>query len=73
MIGCIARHWPKQFAWRQPPYEYETVKLPIDILSGGMDLREAIDAGLTPESLERVTAIDISQWESSTQDDRIYE
>ena len=73
MIGCIARLWPKQFAWRQPPYEYETVKLPIDILSGGTELREAIDAGLTPDSLERVTAIDISQWESSTQDDRIYE
>jgi len=73
MIGCIARLWPEQFAWRQPPYEYETVKLPIDILSGGTALREAIDAGLTPESLEQVTAIDNSQWESSIQDDRIYE
>ena len=73
MIGCIAKLWPEQFAWRQPPYEYETVKLPIDILSGGTALREAIDAGLTPESLEQVTAIDNSQWESSIQDDRIYE
>ena len=61
------------FAWRQPPYEYETVKLPIDILSGGTALREAIDAGLTLESLEQVTFIDNSQWESSIQDDRIYE
>jgi uncharacterized protein YbbC (DUF1343 family) len=73
MIGCIAKLWPRQFAWRQPPYEYETVKLPIDILSGGTALREAIDAGLTPESLEQVTAIDNSPWESSIQDDRIYE
>jgi uncharacterized protein YbbC (DUF1343 family) len=73
MIGCIAKLWPRQFAWRQPPYEYETVKLPIDILSGGAALREAIDAGLTPESLEQVTSIDNSQWESSIQDDRIYE
>ena len=73
MIACIAKLWPRQFAWRQPPYEYETVKLPIDILSGGPDLREAIDAGLTPESLEQVTSIDNSQWESSIQDDRIYE
>jgi uncharacterized protein YbbC (DUF1343 family) len=73
MIGSIAKLWPEQFAWRQPSYEYETVKLPIDILSGGTALREAIDAGLTPESLEQVTAIDNSQWESSIQDDRIYE
>ncbi|MDP6679024.1 MAG: sodium/solute symporter [Verrucomicrobiota bacterium] len=73
MIGCIARLWPKQFAWRQPPYEYETEKMPIDILSGGTALREAIDAGLTPESLERVTAIDNSQWERSILPDRLYE
>jgi uncharacterized protein YbbC (DUF1343 family) len=73
MIGCIAKLWSEQFAWRQPPYEYETVKLPIDILSGGTALREAIDAGLTPESLERVTAVDGALWEKSIQDDRIYE
>jgi uncharacterized protein YbbC (DUF1343 family) len=73
MIGCIAKLWPKQFAWRQPPYEYETVKLPIDILSGGTALREAIDAGLTPESLERVTAIDGALWEKSIRPDRLYE
>ena len=73
MIGCIARLWPKQFAWRQPPYEYETEKMPIDILSGGTALREAIDAGLTLESLERVTAIDDSQWERAIRPDRLYE
>ena len=73
MVGCIARLWPEQFAWRQPPYEYETVKLPIDILSGGTTLREAIDAGLTPDSLERVTAVDDSQWENLILPDRLYE
>ncbi len=35
---------PEQFAWREPPYEYETVKPPIDILSGSAVLRELIDA-----------------------------
>lgn len=33
------------FAWRQPPYEYETVQLPIDLLTGDRVSREAIDAG----------------------------
>jgi hypothetical protein len=27
--------YPKQFAWKQPPYEYEREKLPIEILLGG--------------------------------------
>jgi len=35
---------PDRFAWRQPPYEYEHDKLPIDILAGSPDLREQIDA-----------------------------
>ena len=35
----------KKFAWRKPPYEYEFIKPPIDILCGTSDVREAIDAG----------------------------
>ena len=37
---------PKQFAWRQPPYEYEHDKLPIDILSGSSALREHVESQL---------------------------
>jgi uncharacterized protein YbbC (DUF1343 family) len=33
------------FNWREPPYEYETVKLPFDILAGSSSLREQIEAG----------------------------
>jgi uncharacterized protein YbbC (DUF1343 family) len=37
------------FQWNEPPYEYERVILPIDILAGNSWLRSAID-GLTPLS-----------------------
>ena len=30
--------------WNGPPYEYEYKKMPVDILSGGPDIREAINA-----------------------------
>jgi uncharacterized protein YbbC (DUF1343 family) len=36
---------PANFAWRQPPYEYELEKQPIDLLYGNDRLRTAIDAG----------------------------
>jgi uncharacterized protein YbbC (DUF1343 family) len=36
---------PSKFAWREPPYEYEHDKMPIDILYGSDKLRAAIDAG----------------------------
>ena len=35
---------PRLFAWRQPPYEYEHDKMPIDILSGSPALRSQIEA-----------------------------
>ncbi|HEV2965420.1 MAG TPA: hypothetical protein VGW97_00810, partial [Chthoniobacterales bacterium] len=35
IIRCIRKLNPEKFAWRQPPYEYEYEKLPIQILLGG--------------------------------------
>jgi uncharacterized protein YbbC (DUF1343 family) len=34
---------PERFAWRQPPYEYEYDRMPIDILAGNETFREQID------------------------------
>jgi uncharacterized protein YbbC (DUF1343 family) len=39
---------PQNFAWRQPPYEYEHDKLPIDILAGSDQLRRQIESNLAP-------------------------
>jgi uncharacterized protein YbbC (DUF1343 family) len=38
------RQDPQRFEWRQPPYEYEHEKMPIDILAGSPDLREQVEA-----------------------------
>jgi len=35
IIRCIRKLYPEAFAWKQPPYEYEQEKLPIQILLGG--------------------------------------
>ncbi|MGE5243249.1 MAG: exo-beta-N-acetylmuramidase NamZ domain-containing protein [Betaproteobacteria bacterium] len=45
LIGAFRASDPARFRWRDPPYEYETKKLPIDILAGSGALREAIEAG----------------------------
>jgi uncharacterized protein YbbC (DUF1343 family) len=44
---------PSHFVWRDPPYEYEYDKPPIDILYGSRDLREAVDAGKDVRALAR--------------------
>jgi len=35
VIRCIRRMYANHFQWRQPPYEYEFKKLPIEVLLGG--------------------------------------
>ena len=51
---CRAQN-PSRFAWREPPYEYEHQKAPIDILFGSDRLRLTIDAGTAAETL-------VSEW-----------
>ncbi|MDH5760251.1 MAG: DUF1343 domain-containing protein [Gemmatimonadota bacterium] len=44
-----------EFSWRLPPYEYEEVLMPVDILWGHDGLRTGIDSGSSPaEILESV-------------------
>jgi uncharacterized protein YbbC (DUF1343 family) len=45
LIDEFRRQSAAAFAWRQPPYEYEHDKWPIDILYGSDRLRTTIDAG----------------------------
>jgi len=49
LLSECRRQAPERFAWREPPYEYETRRPPIDILAGSARLREGIDAGLPRE------------------------
>jgi uncharacterized protein YbbC (DUF1343 family) len=51
LIHHARRQDPKRFAWRDPPYEYEHVKRPIDILCGTNGIRTAIEKGVSPKQL----------------------
>ena len=53
LLAAIRELYPGQFAWRQPPYEYEPIRLPIDILTGTDRIRCGIEAGRSPKRLVR--------------------
>jgi uncharacterized protein YbbC (DUF1343 family) len=58
ILKVIHDLYPGQFAWKNPPYEYEEEKMPIDILAGSDQLRTTIEQGK-----------DISQMEASWQNE----
>ena len=51
LFCAIRRLYGDAFEWKAPPYEYETVKLPIDILFGSDAPRLAIDGGAEARDL----------------------
>jgi uncharacterized protein YbbC (DUF1343 family) len=52
LLSVIRELYPQQFAWRQPPYEYETVRLPFDLLTGDDAIRHGLEQGLAVAALE---------------------
>jgi uncharacterized protein YbbC (DUF1343 family) len=54
---------PDRFQWREPPYEYEPVKLPFDILAGSTALREQIEAGVPAEQIARSWEPEVAEFQ----------
>ena len=59
LIHHARRQDPKAFAWRDPPYEYEHLKRPIDILCGTDKIRRAIEEDRSPRALAAGWARDV--------------
>jgi len=63
---------PRRFRWRDPPYEYEREKLPIDILAGSSALRAAIDRGTPAAEIASSWERDVREFEQVRQKYLLY-
>ena len=48
ILTTIHDHFPDEFAWRSEPYEFVDDRPAIDLLSGGPELRTALESGRGP-------------------------
>jgi uncharacterized protein YbbC (DUF1343 family) len=60
------------FRWREPPYEYETEKAPIDILYGHEGLRLGVDAGDSPDVILERSAAEVEAFADQVATDLLY-
>ncbi|SCX92142.1 Uncharacterized conserved protein YbbC, DUF1343 family [Desulfoluna spongiiphila] len=44
---------PDDFSWKEPPYEYEYEKCPMDMILGSKHLRECLENGVPVDELEK--------------------
>jgi uncharacterized protein YbbC (DUF1343 family) len=72
LIDVARRLAPAAFAWRPPPFEYEDVIPPIDLLWGSAALRTALDAGRPPDRILADTAAELAAFEEEASPLLIY-
>jgi uncharacterized protein YbbC (DUF1343 family) len=62
LIVEARRQAPHRVRWRRPPYEFETRRLPIDLLCGDETIRRAIERGVPLARLERQWKPDLARF-----------
>jgi uncharacterized protein YbbC (DUF1343 family) len=72
ILAEIRRLWPDADLWRPPPYEYETVRLPIDLLTGDPRIREDLEAGRPVAAMERAWSRGLAAFEDRAGRHRLY-
>jgi len=72
LLAAIRELYPEQFAWRQPPYEYENERLPIDLLTGDAAIRLGLEQGLTAAELEAAWQEDLGRFMEVKQEFLLY-
>lgn len=67
----IAEH-RKDFAWKEPPYEYVTDKPPFDVLTGDPAIRAALESGRDLDALARSWRAEIETFRRESLPFRLY-
>jgi uncharacterized protein YbbC (DUF1343 family) len=53
LLQALRTLYPGQFAYKEPPYEYEFERLPIDLIIGDRRVREALEQGVPIQEIEQ--------------------
>lgn len=53
LLRAVLNLYPDYFLYKEPPYEYEYVKLPMDLILGDQQLRLELERGTAIDALER--------------------
>lgn len=52
LYQSVHRLYPDDFGYKEPPYEYEFEKLPMDLIIGDQEIRRQLEQGVAPAVLE---------------------
>ncbi|MBZ5495046.1 MAG: DUF1343 domain-containing protein [Acidobacteriia bacterium] len=73
VISGLRALYADLFQWRQPPYEYESQKMPIEILCGGNSIPRQIEAGTPLEDIRRSWQQDVAHFRTQRRPYLLYD
>jgi len=62
LYQTVFKLYPEEFSYKEPPYEYEFEKLPMDLILGDRWLREQIEAGVSITELEQQWQTEVDEF-----------
>jgi len=51
LLKAVIDAFGEDFSWREPPYEYEFHKLPIDLIFGDSSIRVGLESGMSVDAI----------------------
>lgn len=63
LLKSVLKLYPDEFAYKQPPYEYEYTRMPIDLIIGDQNVRRAVESGADVEEIEKGWQNDLQHFE----------
>ena len=72
ILQVVLQLYPDQFHWRQPPYEYEYDRLPIDLLTGDPKIRQGLEKNLPLVQLEQDWTMGLQEFLQQRQEHLLY-
>lgn len=72
VVKTIFEMYPKDFEWKNPPYEYVFDRNPFDVIAGTTKLRESFEKGIELEVIERSWKADETQFKEMRRNYLLY-
>ena len=72
LLQTVCQLWPDKFAWKQPPYEYEFERLPIDLILGSQKIRKALEEMTPIADIEATWQDDLTEFRTISENYFLY-
>jgi uncharacterized protein YbbC (DUF1343 family) len=72
LLQAVMLLYPEAFQYKEPPYEYEYERLPMDLILGDRKIREALEQGENVMDLENSWQDDLDDFDKLRQEVFLY-